>query len=118
MHVDAVARSKSKAWPSICSGTKSRPKSTDAALKISSRGAASFCHIVLLKEHHTWGVGGDDFMRTFYYTAIGIFLVSLLAGSKALSVRAALAETAQVVAPDATQSPLTEDEVDLLNLLD
>ena len=57
-------------------------------------------------------------MRTFYYTAVGILIVGLLAGTKALAVGTALAETAQVVAPDSTQSPLTEDEVDLLNLLD
>jgi len=72
----------------------------------------------MLTEHRTWGVGGDDFMRTFYYTAVGILIVGLLAGTKALAVGTALAETAQVVAPDSTQSPLTEDEVDLLNLLD
>jgi len=62
-------------------------------------------------------------MRSFDYAAIGVLIVCMLAGTKALSVDAgslviAVADVAQVVAPDDTQSPLAEDDVDLLNLLD
>ena len=63
-------------------------------------------------------------MRSFDYAAIGVLIVCMLAGTKALSVDAgslviAVADVAQAVAPDPTQSPLTEEgEVDLLNLLD
>jgi len=57
-------------------------------------------------------------MRTFDYTAIGILILCTLAGTQAFFVETAVAETAQVVAPNATQSPATEDEVDLLSLQD
>ena len=57
-------------------------------------------------------------MRTFDYTAVGILIVCMLAGTKALSVETAGTETAQVVVPDVKQTSASEDEVDLLNLLD
>jgi hypothetical protein len=57
-------------------------------------------------------------MRIFDYTAIGILIVCMLGGTKALPAEMVLADMAQVVAPDATQSPPGEDEGDLLNLLD
>ena len=57
-------------------------------------------------------------MRAFDYAAIGVLIVCMLAGTKALSAETAVADMAQVVAPDAAQSPPAEDEGDLLNLLD
>jgi hypothetical protein len=48
-------------------------------------------------------------MRSFDYTAIGILMICMIAGTKALSADAgslliAVADLAQVVAPDTTQS--------------
>ena len=63
-------------------------------------------------------------MRTFDYTAVGILIVCMLAGTKALSVDTAsmiaVADMAQVVAPDTAQSPrqASPEDEDLLNSLD
>ena len=64
-------------------------------------------------------------MHTFGYIGIGVVIVCMLAGTKALSVDTAsmiaVADMAQVVAPDTAQSPRQaspEDEEDLLNTLD
>jgi hypothetical protein len=65
-------------------------------------------------------------MRTFDYIGVGVLIVCMLAGTKALSVDTtsmmiAVADMAEVVAPDTEQSPRQpspEDEEDLLNTLD
>jgi hypothetical protein len=59
--------------------------------------------------------GGRRAMRIFGYLGIGFLIVWLFAPAPI-----AMAETAPVVAPDATQSPPqpTPGEQDLLNLLD
>ena len=66
-------------------------------------------------------------MRSFNYTAIGVLMICMIAGTKVLSADAgslgiAVADdVAQVVAPDTAQSPRQaspEDEEDLLNTLD
>jgi len=64
-------------------------------------------------------------MHAFGYIAVGVLIVCMLAGTKALSVDTAsliaVADMAQVVAPDTAQSPRQpspEDEEDLLNTLD
>ena len=62
-------------------------------------------------------------MRSFNYTAIGVLMICMTAGMKVLSADAgslviAVADVEQVVAPDTTQLPLTEDGEDLLNTLD
>jgi hypothetical protein len=65
-------------------------------------------------------------MRAFGYIGIGVLIVCTLAGTKAFSMdtasmRIAVADMAQVVAPDTAQSPRQaspEDEEDLLNTLD
>ena len=75
---------------------------------------------------HLLGIGGDDAMRTFNYTAVAVLILWTLAGTKALSMDTAsmmiaVADMAQVVAPDTAQSPRQpspEDEEDLLNTLD
>jgi len=72
------------------------------------------------------GIGGDDAMRTFNYTAVAVLILWTLAGTKALSMDTAsmmiaVADMAQVVvAPDTTQSPgqPSPEEEDLLNTLD
>jgi len=71
------------------------------------------------------GIAGDDAMHAFGYIAVGVLIVCMLAGTKALSVDTAsliaVADMAQVVAPDTAQSPRQpspEDEEDLLNTLD
>jgi hypothetical protein len=63
-------------------------------------------------------------MHTFGYIGIGVVIVCMLAGTKALSVDTAsmiaVADMAQVVAPDTAQSPrqASPEDEDLLNTLD
>jgi hypothetical protein len=63
-------------------------------------------------------------MRSFNYAAIGVLMICMIAGTKVLSadagslVIAVADDVAQIVAPETTQLPLTEDGEDLLNTLD